>query len=430
MDKPFGEFTLRPYQKEAAIDFLYKRKVINALCMGVGKSLVGLASAKIIQEINGNQIKVICPASLKDNWLEEAERANIDLEVFSSAKIPDSFNGPFTLICDEAHQYMSITSQRTQAMLNLANQTDFLLLLSGTPMKGGRPRSLFPLLSACRHSLAEKRKEYEVRYCNGHLASFRGRRIWDNSGTSNLLELREKTQDIIFRKPKEECLNLPKFTRVYRNIEVSKEGEHEYKQALLSMKLDYEKRIKEGEISENDALVLLGHLRKAGSMIKAKYGLETIQDLLEEGSRILISCEFLEPALFLAKELRCPSITSKTPVSDRQPIVNSFQAGEWNALVITGQTGGVGLNLYTGDTVILVDRPWTSDEVEQIEARVYRSGCTNPVLSMWFQYELIDTKIDSMVETKAQAISKVLSGKRKTLKYTNALDILKDLLKE
>lgn len=54
-----------------------------------------------------------------------------------------------------------------------------VLLLSGTPMKNGRPSNLFPLLRAVRHPFGENQKRYEFYFCNGQQRNFGTRTTWD-----------------------------------------------------------------------------------------------------------------------------------------------------------------------------------------------------------------------------------------------------------
>ena len=55
-----------------------------------------------------------------------------------------------TLIVDEAHYAQNLSSRRTQAFLRMARHPRLraLWLLSGTPMRNGRPAQLYPLLTA------------------------------------------------------------------------------------------------------------------------------------------------------------------------------------------------------------------------------------------------------------------------------------------
>ena len=57
---------------------------------------------------------------------------------------------------DEAHYGQSMAALRTQALLRLARHPRLraIWLLTGTPMKNGRPDQLYPLLAAIDHPIA------------------------------------------------------------------------------------------------------------------------------------------------------------------------------------------------------------------------------------------------------------------------------------
>ena len=74
------------------------------------------------------------------------------------------------LIADEAHYAQNLSAARTRAFLKLARHPRLRAawLLTGTPMKNGRPVQLFPLLAAIGHPLSADQRAFEERYCQGH----------------------------------------------------------------------------------------------------------------------------------------------------------------------------------------------------------------------------------------------------------------------
>lgn len=90
----------------------------------------------------------------------------------------------FFLICDEAHKIQSMETKQTKSVLKLALHKSCVgcLLLTGTPMKNGKPCNLFPLLRAIRHPLGNNQRKFEVDYCDGHHKFFgRTKKVWDAS---------------------------------------------------------------------------------------------------------------------------------------------------------------------------------------------------------------------------------------------------------
>ena len=109
-----------------------------------------------------------------------------------------------------------------------------VLLLTGTPMKNGKPCNLFPLLKAVRHPLGNHQKAYEKHFCAGMDRSFgRGRVAWDANGASNLPQLNRLVTSHLLHLTKEQCLaSLPPLTRETRKVPVSSRCQLQYDAAL------------------------------------------------------------------------------------------------------------------------------------------------------------------------------------------------------
>jgi len=118
------------------------------------------------------------------------------------------------------------------------------------------------------------------------------------------------------------------------------------------------------ETPKLDALILL--LRKA----------------IEDGRKILVFSSFAEMVHLIADRLsreriRHASMTGQT--TDRASVLKSFRFGAADVLVMTTQTGGVGLNLTEADTVIHYDPWWNPAREAQATDRVHRIGQDKPV---------------------------------------------------
>lgn len=107
-------------------------------------------------------------------------------------------------------------------------------MLTGTPMKNGKPLNLFPLLKAVNHPFGDHQKAYETYFCAGHTKQFgRGSVVWDANGSSNLPQLREHVASHLLYMTKEECLDeLPPQTRVFRHVPVSSRHQLQHNLAL------------------------------------------------------------------------------------------------------------------------------------------------------------------------------------------------------
>lgn len=404
--------------------------------MGLGKSLSALVAAKAMYALYHCPILVVCPATLRANWLREAEIAGVAIEVFSWAKMPAPLEiQDYIVIADEAHFAQSLSSNRTQALLTLVNSPRCLAawLLTGTPIKNGRPVNLYPLLVACQHPLAHNRRGYELRYCAARERNVgRGHRIWDVTGAAHMDELSAKTTDVILCRKKKDCLDLPPKLRTLRPAELSSEAQRTYNATLKALIQRYRDRVAAGEISDAaEALVTLNHLRQAGSIAKVESAVELASELLEQGQQVVLFTEFVESAQRLHEQLGGELLTGETKPEDRQGMVDRFQAGKSKVFVGTIKAGGVGITLTAANTVVLVDRPWTPGDAEQAEDRLHRIGQSDTVTAIWLQHSDIDTVIDRLLEAKQERIELVLKGKRKTLRgLSSPAELAKQLLEE
>jgi SNF2 family DNA or RNA helicase len=431
------------HQKEAVKWLLAHRKGgihaggILADDMGLGKTLSALVAASAMNKIHNCPIFVICPASLRGNWLREAAKIGVAIEVFSWGKIPPPLDSrKYLVIADEAHYAQNEASKRTKQLKSLADHENCLgtWLLTGTPIKNGRPINLFPLLQITKHPLAGDRWEFQKYYCNAHYKSVGSKNIWDNTGAAHLDELSKKTEDVILRRKKAECLDLPPKLRSLVPTELEAAAAKAYRQEIDRHLGSYREREKRGEVKSGaEALVTINVLRKVGSLYKVPATIERVTELLEQGQPAVVFTEYLESANALYTALseitNCELLTGETKQEERQAIVDRFQSGESQVFIGTIKAGGVGLTLTAASQVILVDRPWTPGDAEQAEDRCYRIGQNSPVNTYWIQLGLIDEAIDTLLESKQQRIELVLKGKRKTLRgLASPAELAKELL--
>ena len=422
--KRSGERILYVHQQEGIGYMLDHPRCILADDMGLGKTLQALVAAKAW----GLPIHVVCPKSLRLNWEREAEAAGVQLAgIFSWAKLPDQITGDYTLIADESHFAQSSTSKRGRKYIELGRRARVLYSLSGTPMKNGRPINLLPLLIASNHSLARDITHYHRYYCNAQATKWSK---WDVSGARHLDELHRLTKDVILRRTKADCLDLPEKIRVFREVEMSSGVEKVYNAKIAQYRAEYFDRLRKGEINKGaEGLVFLTHYRHAGSIAKVEATVEAAGEVLEQGGSVVIFTEFLESAWQIAKSLNAPEpLIGETPLDFRQKLIDDFQAGRSKVFVATIKAGGLGVTLTAAQTAILVDRPWTPGDAIQAEDRLHRIGQKSAVTTVWMQLTDVDREIDKLILKKQDRIDFALEGERKTMRGTDSREVVNRLI--
>lgn len=435
--------------------------------MGLGKTFTAALAAKV-HALDGCEAVVIAPKSLTGetgSWVREARAAGLPIRLYPWSQVParrvvekvkdaagkeqereyyvplDTLPRKYVLIVDEAHNAQNIKAARTKAFLALAESPNCVAvyLLTGTPTKNGRPINLYPLLRAVGHPIARNRQAYEVRYCEGRLEEVwvkdarTGqtfcRTVWKNDGASNLQELHQLTQNVVLRRLKSECLDLPELLRTLITVEPDTDARRAYSERFNQLRTDYRRRLMKGEIDGTaDAIVLLTHERRAASIAKAPTAIEMAEEVLEQGGQAIIFGDFLDEAglRMIADHFGVRVYDGQTPVNVRNQIVDDFQAGRQKVFVGTG-AGGEGVTLTAAQTVILLDRPWTPGAATQREARAHRIGQTGTVNAYWLQFGQVDEYVDNVLLEKHQNIEEILHGQRNALPVRSEGDFAKEV---
>jgi len=419
---------LLPHQKSGVLRGLKMRRLILAFEMGLGKTLVGCVWAKAFKETY-SALKIFCiaPVSLKKEWertasdvvgisceSDKGDDKSMNMHISSWSKIPERVPRHvrnYVVVADEAHSMQSMAAGRTKDVLALVKSSRCVgvLLLTGTPMKNGKPCNIFPLLRAVGHPFGDDQKIFESFFCNGQQKQFgNGRVVWDANGSSNLKQLNAHIASHLMSMSKEQCLkNLPPKTREYRKVPVSSRNEIKHVYAMNELAKCYQS-MRDGTRDDGAAEKLLGafnRVRVVASEAKVGATVHLAQSILEKEPSIVIFSNFVAVAKEVHRKLEDSGwngeiLTGETPPKKRQLMVDNFQAGLSAAFVCTFGAGGVGLTLTAASTIILLDRPWTPGDALQAEDRVRRIGQTKPVTSIWMRAFDIDEQIDALIEEK------------------------------
>ncbi len=435
LDQPLADGRrLFAHQRAAARWLLARRGAVLADAMGLGKTLSALTAARAMVRRAGCRILVLAPVSLHDHWHREALALGLQLEVHSWARLPTDLPPAGTvLIADEAHFAQNVQTARSQGLLRLARHPRLRAawLLTGTPMKNGRPVQLFPLLAAIDHPLARDRHRYEELFCQGHWSERSGRRIWQASGASNLAELQRLIRPLVLHRRKQDCLDLPPKRRLMHPVLLNASQDKGFHHCLQQKVEAYRRRVALGEVRrDGEVLAVFTALRQISSEFKLHAAAALLRALLARQQQVVVFTTFLSSARLLVERLGVGELLiGSVPVSRRQQLVDAFQAGGCPLLVCTYGTGGLGFTLHRARHVVLLERPWTPGDAEQAEDRCHRIGMADELTSHWLQLGVADQLVDALIASKAERIALALHRGEEVLRRRSLPAMVRELLR-
>jgi len=433
------------HQRAAVRWLLARRGAVLADAMGLGKTLTALVAARALVRCAEVRIVVVAPAGLHRHWRQEGASLGLRLELHSWARLPDGLpEAGSLLIADEAHFAQSLSARRTQAFLRLARHPRLraIWLLTGTPMKNGRPAQLFPLLAAIGHPLGANQRAFEERYCLGHWREQGGRRLWQASGATQLEELQRLVRPLLLHRSKQHCLDLPPKQRRLVPVVLAAATARGFEQQLERRVDDYRRRASRGEVRRDaEALAVFTALRQIASQHKLPAAAALVAELLEAGEAVVVFTVFVATARLLHRHLqdRFPNgaagaagpgglLTGAVPARQRQRLVDDLQAGRSPWLIATFGSGGLGFTLHRARHVLLIERPWTPGDAEQAEDRCHRIGMGASLTCHWLQLGVADQLVDDLIASKAERIAQLMQGQEQDWRRRALPDLVRQLL--
>ena len=436
---------LYPHQVEGVAFLLGRRRAILADDMGLGKTrqaIVALSHA----EPHGPYL-VVCPASVKRNWLREIAMVlpGADVSIVGPAPPPSGavtgwvivnydilkrhheqlLEQPWAgLVFDEAHYLKNHTSQRSRlgtGLVKAASSRAPVFALTGTPLSN-RPRDLFPLLKLIGHPLGRSFLSFAKRYCAAEHNGFG----WVTTGASNLEELTVQLHGALLRRNKDEVLDLPPKLRSWLPVEVAPGTALAESRAVvleLARGETLERIGRSSSGSDQDdgtgtgRTWLLGKLTKARRKLataKVRSTKEIVENAVAQGEKVLVFSCFDEPLKKLHEHFGEQSVllTGATPSNARQTLVDRFQADQGvRVLCANIVAGGVGLNLTAARQVVFNDLDWVPANHWQAEDRAYRIGQNAAVNVHYLVAQgTLDEFVATVLEAKSALVRAVVDG--------------------
>jgi SNF2 family DNA or RNA helicase len=418
---------LMPFQTAGVVYALRQRRVFIADEQGLGKTMQALAT---IESDNAYPAVVVCPASLKLNWLREIERwlpARTAAEISGRrGTLPvadiivvnydvldgrlDSLAGlaPKALVFDESHYCKNPKAKRTKALIKLSERLapDALrLALTGTPLVN-HPAELVPQLRALR------RLE--------HFGSGRSfKRRFRGEEARRRLHWHLRSSCYVRRRKDEVLTQLPPKRRITVPVPLTNEATYQHLEADLISWLksevhdprELEQRIDTALRAE--ALVKLNALRHVAAQGKLAAAVEWIQSFVESDERLVVFAHHRDiQASLLDSFPDAARILGSDTLAERDENVQRFQADDGPHLCICSlEAASHGFTLTAAASVAFVELGWTPAKHEQAEDRVHRIGQERHVTA-WYLLaaDTIDERIAALIDHKRAVVGSVTDG--------------------
>ena len=324
------------------------------------------------------------------------------------------------LIVDEAHRFKNEEAKRTQALFGDKAKRGIVslfkegrqLYLSGTPMPN-RPIELFPILSNVVPDLIEhmRRYAYARRYCNGHMGPFG----WDESGASNLAELKSKIVGTFMLRLKKDILDLPpKVEEVFVVAKGMSPTLAKMNRGLGEKYADVEDLIKNQIAAKAgkkaDELHVATYRRQLG-VEKAHLTIELVHSIMEDTDDNVIIFAFHKEAIDILmhglQKYKPLLITGETPMKERPKIVYEFQNNKSRRVFVGNYVAmGVGWTLTKANRVLFTEFSYVPGDNTQAADRAHRIGQHQSVLVQYIVYKnSLDKLIIEMLLRKQRSLN-------------------------
>jgi SNF2 family DNA or RNA helicase len=424
---------LKPFQRAGVSYLLTQRRAFLADEQGLGKTVEALAAL----EVDGAYpALVVCPASLKLNWLRELgrwlpERTTLALSGNGrGAPIPAAdvtvvnydivaprleelcALRPRALVLDESHHCKNAAAKRTQAVQRLSAVVPpdgLVFALTGTPVIN-RPAELVSQLRIL-----------------GRLEDFgSGVRFGQRfRGPDAHLRLHWHLRARCFaRRLKADVLpQLPAKTRAVVPVELDNEPEYRLAERdvvawLQTQPLDLrELDAKVAAALRAERLVRLNALKLLAARGKLRAALTWIHDFCSSGERLVVFAHHREVQRAVLE--RFPAalhILGGDTHGARDAAVRAFQDvdGPANQLIVCSiEVAGQGLTLTRSSNVVFLELDWTPAKHDQAEDRCHRIGQRDAVnASYLLAAGTVDETISALLERKRAVIGAVTDGRQ------------------
>jgi len=440
-----------PYQREGALFAAMAGRSLIADDMGLGKTVQAIAASEIMAKCFGvEKVLIVCPASLKHQWLNEVERfsdrsvhaiqglsrkrrmlyeeekffkiTNYDV-VHRDVDVIGTWS-PDLIILDEAQRIKNWRTRLARSVKRLSSP--YAIVLTGTPLEN-RLEELHSIMEFLdRHHLGPL-----FRFLHAHQIADEFGKV---TGYRKLNDIGKSLEPVLIRRRKDEVLpQLPE--RVDKNYFVSmaepQRTIHAENAQIVTRIVNKWRRF--GFLTDEEKQRLMCALQNMRMVSDNTYLIdkttmnggkigeleEQLKEIFESpDTKVLIFSQWLRMIELIAGMLdknrwKFRSLHGGVSSSKRGELIKMFKEDPHCRVFMSTEAGGVGLNLQSAEVVINMDLPWNPAVLEQRIGRVHRLGQKKPVRVINFITEgSIEHGMLSLLAFKRSMFSGVLDGGR------------------
>lgn len=432
--------------------------------MGLGKTLQALTvfAIDVIMK-RANQAIVVCPVTLKGNWISEIDvftrfsrvelgrgphrpgksnrplaKAARDKQLAEFAKI----SGPKILVVnyeqvvshlsqlnrmgfdiaifDEAHYMKSPGAKRTKACINLRASRSFML--TGSPLLN-QVDELWTILHRIDPVMYPNYFTFRSRYC-----VFGGYKDKEIIGIQNENELTMRLQSVMLRRLKKDVLDLPDTQIIKRQVDLAPEQQKMYDEAIEELRITRVDDLSPLDI-ENGMVKLLRLKQICGTTAtllgpdhdvssKLDLAINDAVELIGRGEKVIVFTQFREVQASytrrLLKATKAPiwELHGNVEQSMRQPTVDAWSAHDGPSVIVCMlQVAGIGLNMVAARYLQFLDKLFVPKLNQQAIDRAHRIGqnLTEPVTVLeYIARDTIELRVEQINKTKTKLFNDVI----------------------
>lgn len=391
---------LLPHQREGVQRIVHQ---FNGRClladeMGLGKTLQAVA---VILHYNVTTL-VVCPAFLQSAWHNALEQWSACAVVVTFDTVPadTSFD---LIVVDEAHYIKTRDAQRTQVVLPYILRARYALLMSGTPCPN-RPEELFTLMHGLRPQIIPSFVFFANRYCKPRRTRFCA---FDTKGSDRPRELAWLlARAFQVRRTKKEVLPQlpPKCEKVWY-VDIDEAA----RQELIPLRKKVDRAMENGS---RLAQTMIMEMYRSTARAKLDQAVKAAVDIIHGPALVFAHHRIMLDAMQEALgDKSVARIDGSVSLSKRQQIVDQFQQGDIEVIVLSIGAAGVGLTLTASSTAIFLEIPWSPAALRQCEDRVHRIGQLNKcTIHYILANDTLDKHVWSTIHRKEGVSSKIGFG--------------------